>query len=273
MSNELKFRGQVRKNGGLSILVVDDDDLNQRLLNLILARNNNVITFSYNGYEAIKIIDQNYFDLIFMDIQIPFIDGFEICEHVRSGKGSTDNQRTPIIALTALPSRDAKLQNYLDKGLFNECIQKPFSVPRIHEILKAVAEKKEIGEIFTNIETVEPDGENILNIEKVLPIFDYDVKAYQQLFSEFLLGLPERIKKARELEQDGDWKSLSIYAHNLTGIARNFGAERLAFLAELLDREAAQSNNSYALELIERIRESVPELEETFFLAIEKMSL
>ena len=59
---------RVKQKAGLNILIVDDDSLNQRLLNIVLARDNHEITFAYSGNEAINAINQHQFDLIFMGI-------------------------------------------------------------------------------------------------------------------------------------------------------------------------------------------------------------
>ena len=94
---------RVKQKAGLNILIVDDDSLNQRLLNIVLARDNHEITFAYSGNEAINAINQHQFDLIFMDIQIPDMDGFEICTFIRNS--NSPNKQTPIVALTALSDR------------------------------------------------------------------------------------------------------------------------------------------------------------------------
>ncbi len=77
MGNGREYKNQGNNDTGLKILVVDDDDLNQRLLDLVLARNGNILTFSYDGYDAIKVLEKEQFDLIFLDIQIPRINGLK----------------------------------------------------------------------------------------------------------------------------------------------------------------------------------------------------
>ena len=247
------------KGTGLNILVVDDDELNQRLLNLVLAQNGNTVSFSYDGYDAVKVLEKKPFDLVFLDIQIPRIDGFEVCEHVRSG--SSPNQQTPIVALTALPSRDQRLQDFLDRGMFNECIQKPFNAAQLQEILSAVADKKEFGSRLDEFALGQGRQEMlILNVEKVMPIFGGDMDTYKELFGEFLDGLPERVESMKRAEAESDWKSLSRLAHNMTGITRNFGTEKLSALSQELDAEAANENTSVIHDLIGKIADCVPEL-------------
>ncbi len=263
MDNGTEFKNQGNKDKGLKILVVDDDDLSQRLLNLVLARNGNILTFSYDGYDAIKVLEKERFDLIFLDIQIPRINGFEVSEYVKTG--DTLNARTPIIALTAMPARDKKIQSFLDNKIFDECIHKPFDALHLQKILNAIAgEKKTVSSSPKADIASSSDEKLVLNIEKMLPIFSNDMGAYKELFNDFFAALPERIKKLRESENIGDWKKLSVLAHNLTGVTRNFGAEKISALAEELDEMAAQENASLAHCLIAKIAEGVPELEEVY---------
>lgn len=262
----------IKEGGSMKILVVDDDELNQRLLNIVLAGNSNAIVFAHNGYEAIKIIDQEHFDLIFMDIQIPRIDGFEVCQYLRNSE--TANQQVPIIVLTALSSHDEKLQHYLEEGLIDECIHKPFDVSQIKKILASVANKEKIKLPAASIRDNSNSGEVlVLDIEKVLPIFGNDMEKYNELFDDFLNALPERIKKMRQSEQKSDWTNLSVLAHNLTGIARNFGADQLSVLAIQLDERSKQADAREAHRLLDEITENISVLVRAFDSVSKKATL
>ncbi len=173
--------------------------------------------------------------------------------------------RTPIIALTAMPARDKKIQSFLNNKIFDECIHKPFDALHMQKILDAVVGEKKIVSSFPKADIASsPNEKLVLNIEKVLPIFSNDIGAYKELFNDFFAALPERIKKLRENENAGDWKKLSVLAHNLTGVTRNFGVEKISALAEKLDEMATQENASLVHCLIDKIAEGVPELEEVY---------
>ncbi len=269
MGNGTEFKNQGNKDRGLKILVVDDDELSQHLLNLVLARNGNILMCSYDGYDAIKVLEEERFDLIFLDIQIPRINGFEVSEYVRA-RGIL-NAQTPIIALTAMSSRDKKVQNFLDNKILSGCIQKPFDTKQIEEMLNVVAQKKEIGlGVLKTDVTPSSNGKLVLNIEKVLPVFNNDMDAYVVLFDAFFATLPGRIKKLQQSENAGDWKKLSILAHNLTGVTRNFGAEKLSVLAEELDERAAHEDAYLVHNLIDKIEECIPELKEIYSTLIKR---
>jgi len=264
-----KLQQREKPKTGLRILVVDDDSLNQRLLSIVLASDNHIVTFAYSGSEALSAIDQNQFDLIFMDIQIPDMDGFEVSKRIRNSK--SPNSQTPIVALTALSTYHKKLQDYLNNGLINDCIYKPFETIRIEQIIASIRTGKGIALTeYSHTTQMDPDKASILETKNILPFFSNDPEKYRQLFRDFLQTLPERIMKMKQSEQEQDWKSLSTLAHNLTGIAENFGAMKLSVLARQLDNEAGEKNMTVAHELLEKIEENIPALQESFIVRVEK---
>ncbi len=251
---------RVKQKAGLNILIVDDDSLNQRLLNIVLARDNHEITFAYSGNEAINAINQHQFDLIFMDIQIPDMDGFEICTFIRNS--NSPNKQTPIVALTALSAQHESLQDYLNNGFINDCIFKPFETKHIEQVIASVRTGK--GLVYSNAVQKDPKKAPILETENILPFFNNDPQNYTELFMEFLQALPEKIKKMQESAQEQDWQLLSLLAHNLTGVAANFGAMKLSALAQQLDNEAGQKKMTAAHDSLENIERNVLPLKKAF---------
>lgn len=92
----------------LSILVVDDNPVNQLYLKTLLAQNGHCVTMASDGTEAVSLFRRYSFDLIFMDVQMPGTDGFEAAVRIREIETTTDPplKRTPISALSAYPLRE-----------------------------------------------------------------------------------------------------------------------------------------------------------------------
>lgn len=246
---------------GLRVLVVDDDDLNQQLLKMVLSKDGHHVSVSYDGYDAVKMLEVDHYDLVFLDITIPRVSGFEVCEHIR--KGDFPNAKTSIVALTALPSRDERLQDFLERKMFNGCIHKPFDRAQISEILSAASNQKEFHVVFTEKDLSAIEALT-LNYQKALVIFDNDITAYKKLLKEFLDGVPQRIADIQVTRNVADWKKLAVLGHNLTGVARNFGAEKLSKLAEELDNASTETSAKLVDNAIAEIKEELPKLQQAY---------
>ncbi|UTC67401.1 MULTISPECIES: response regulator [unclassified Treponema] len=114
---------------GCNVLVVDDHPVNQKLLKIILEKAHCTVETANDGEHAIEAASGQTFDIIFMDIQMPGINGYEATQILR-GKGYTN----PIIACTA-GSQDNERKLCESKGL-NDIIKKPFNKKQLFEMVK-----------------------------------------------------------------------------------------------------------------------------------------
>ena len=112
---------------GVSVLVVEDNALNQKLLLLLLTRMGCIIEIANNGHEAVLKATSNNFEIILMDIQMPIMDGLEAAEFLRTKMKVT----TPIIAITAKVSKEddekciaAGMNDFLTKPIELDILKK-----------------------------------------------------------------------------------------------------------------------------------------------------
>lgn len=117
------------------ILVVEDNKINQMITRKILEKNKMVCMVADNGMDAIKLVKENEFDVILMDIHMPGISGIEATQKIRSF-----NKDLPIIALTAV-TIDENLDDFYRAG-FNEIIPKPFKPEEFFEKIYRTIEGK-----------------------------------------------------------------------------------------------------------------------------------
>lgn len=110
-----------------NILVVDDHPVNKQLLKLVLEKSGYSVTTAEDGQEAVKKGEEN-FDLIFMDVQMPILDGYEATKRLRE-KGI----KTPIIACTA-GSQENEREIAISFGM-NDILPKPFTKEELQQIL------------------------------------------------------------------------------------------------------------------------------------------
>lgn len=121
----------------LAILLVEDNELNQKLMKISLTRYNYVVTVAVNGYEGVQCFKRQKFDLILMDIMMPVMDGYEATSEIR--KHETENTsigRTPIIAFTANTINNDRAKCL--KGGMDDILEKPFDVNKFREILSSL---------------------------------------------------------------------------------------------------------------------------------------
>ena len=112
------------------ILVVEDDLDIQELLQNFLQESGYDITVANDGLEAINLFSDDDFDLILLDILLPKIDGFSVCEFIRK------KSQIPIIILTALNGEKEQIKG-LDLQV-DDYITKPFSMPVLVRKIAAV---------------------------------------------------------------------------------------------------------------------------------------
>lgn len=116
----------------LTVLVVEDHFINMELMKEMLDRLNCTVDTAENGIDALGHISRQNYDIIFMDLQMPEMDGFQTTKEIRNmQKGKRE---TPIIAITANAMQSDK-QKCLDAGM-DDYLAKPFEIQDIEKLLK-----------------------------------------------------------------------------------------------------------------------------------------
>ena len=118
----------------LRILVVDDDILSRRLMQVLLTYEGHEVDVAANGLEAFDAIKYKQFDIVLMDLQMPIMDGLEASRQIRDWENG--GQHTFIVALTAdyLPEEGHRL---FEVGIDNY-ISKPFEMEHLQRLLKYI---------------------------------------------------------------------------------------------------------------------------------------
>lgn len=116
---------------GKKILVVEDNPVNQQVALGILRKVGIKADTAGDGFEAIKALSEVSYDLVFMDVQMPMMDGLEATRRIRSGVALVQNKDVPIIALTAHAMRgdkeicmEAGMDDYLSKPITFDAVRK-----------------------------------------------------------------------------------------------------------------------------------------------------
>ncbi len=138
----------------LSILIVDDNEINRKLLQLMLNRLGYRADMATNGKEAIEILEIQPYDLIFMDLQMPVFDGIRTTLAIR--EKLDDRERPYIIAITAYADKFDR-ETCKNAGM-NDYLTKPATLNDIREAIRcAQMQLKNKGSDICNKRTVDDD--------------------------------------------------------------------------------------------------------------------
>jgi CheY-like chemotaxis protein len=124
----------------LRILVAEDHDINRRLTMLVLEKLGCKADFAKDGLEVIACWKKNIYDVVLMDCQMPFMDGFEATREIRRLEAeatTAPTRRTYIIALTANALKDER-ENCITSGM-DDYLSKPFRTDGLKEALQRAA--------------------------------------------------------------------------------------------------------------------------------------
>lgn len=117
----------------LLVLLVEDNIINQKMISAMLKNMGCNVTAAFNGKEALNIFMENEYDIVFMDVQMPEMDGFESTMRIREFEKEKGN-RTPIVALTAHAMKGDR-DKCLEAGM-DEYITKPIAIKSITNALR-----------------------------------------------------------------------------------------------------------------------------------------
>lgn len=124
-----------------NILLVEDEKKIADTLQIGLNENDYNVSIAYNGMDGKKLFLSNAFDLVILDINIPFINGYELCKIIRK-----ENQQIPIIMLTAMNFTDSKVEGF-ELGA-DDYIVKPFEFRELLARIRALLRRSDIKPDF-----------------------------------------------------------------------------------------------------------------------------
>ena len=128
-SDQLKTHSQ-KKLKNLNILVVEDNKINQMVTKKLLEKNGHSYQMAENGLEALQLVEQNTFDIILMDINMPVMNGIEASIKMRSL-----GIKTPIIALTASDKENILKEILEKKNGLTDVLVKPFEYADLENVI------------------------------------------------------------------------------------------------------------------------------------------
>ncbi len=241
-----------------SALVVDDIPVNQKLLIMHLKKMGFAVETALNGRDACTLAEQKDYDVIFMDCDMPVMNGYEATMSIRQGEMKT-GKHVPIIAMTSY-DREGDRERCLSVGM-DEYLTKGATQKQLLEVvqwcLERGAHKPELVE--TGAPCSGNDGQ-LLNINDLLVTFgDFETEELLKLFVMSTATLTSCLQFAIE---DCDVDSVRHFAYALKGSCASLGLERVARAAVELTRYSEEGRWQDAMETYKLLRELYEQVKE-----------
>ncbi len=222
------------------VLLAEDDVTARYLTSRLLESLGAAVDLASDGAEAVRMADAIGYDLIFLDMRMPELDGIAAARQIRGGAGLS--REVPIIALTANAFTE-DVAECLAAGM-NEHVAKPLRRDVLEDVVR-----RHLGAMRLSAAAAPPMAPAAAPRRDVVALDELEAdmsrQAVVRLAHVFVEDQTTQIERMRTAWADLDRASVARRAHSLKGSARLFGAERLTELAAELEQKA------YALSLAE----------------------
>jgi two-component system sensor histidine kinase/response regulator len=247
-----EFRAAPRLSALLSgrrVLLAEDNAFNRALIEHVLEPMGCQVEKAGSGTEAVRMFRPGRYDLILMDCQMPELDGLAATRQIR--RIEAGQSRVPVIAVTAGTVSGAR-RACLEAGM-DDFLAKPFSLGRLR--------KKVLAWLLPSIDSEPPDAEDRKSEPEVTPAMSnvpvVDLSRLQELATE--AGTPEIVEELSHIFLDDvarrvvalglsararDQRAYLNVIHAIKGASGNFGAVRMARIAEASERQAKHGDLS-----------------------------
>jgi signal transduction histidine kinase/CheY-like chemotaxis protein/HPt (histidine-containing phosphotransfer) domain-containing protein len=237
-----------------TVLLAEDVVANQKVAAAMLKRLGLQVTIASNGCEVIEQYALHKFDLIFMDCQMPEIDGYQATQYIRSHE-QIQGGHIPIIALTASALHEER-RRCLQSGM-DDYVSKPFGQKDLIKVIQRRFQKQppitEINEIASSTQSTSNCAR-----ERSPPVFNSNVliQLREVMGEDFVELVPAFIESGKEIFatlsntslEINNAKTIERLTHSLKSASANVGAMRLAAMAQTLEQKIRQDGLSVDLE-------------------------
>jgi PAS domain S-box-containing protein len=208
------------------ILVAEDNPMNQALAEVILKRMGCAVTFAENGEEAVELFLNNTYDLVFMDVQMPLMNGYQATELIRN-KYRSD---TPIIGLTANVYKD-DVEKCMQSGM-NDYLGKPYNESQMYQIIKK----------WLFIPANQTNNGKCTNLSFLKRSGDSNPKFINDMILVFLKQNDEFISSVEKALNGRDKEMLKYAAHKVKSCYKMVGITSADELLRKIENDVNQEN-------------------------------
>ena len=230
----------------LKLLLVDDNPFNQKVGVLKLQRQGHEVTVAGSGKDALAILEKQTFDIVFMDMHMPEMDGLEATARIRQQETGT-GRRMPIIAMTANAGDDAREQ-CLQAGM-DAYVAKPIQDRELFAVIREVvptvgtapeSQLPNTPALTTSVSTVDR--------AKLLSSVGGSISMLRQLIADFRQDVGPLMDELTDGVAKNDCKAVHRAAHTLKGMVNFFGVSEITEVAFQLEQMGSRGDCTQAQE-------------------------
>ena len=217
-------------HNSLRLLLAEDNFVNQKLAVTMLQKRGHKVTVANDGVEALALLVRESFDLVFMDVHMPNMGGFEATAEIRRREKAHGLPRLPIVALTALAMTGDR-EKCLEAGM-DAYLTKPISARDLFSVLTQLLPASATGgapvPAARPVETVQRPA---VDLDQLRENMDDDEEMLQDIVGAFLRDHGNQLRELRQGLATGDEKSALRGAHTLKGLLLTLAAQPAADVA------------------------------------------
>jgi CheY-like chemotaxis protein/HPt (histidine-containing phosphotransfer) domain-containing protein len=250
-SNNQKIALPLQKGPALKILIAEDNIINQEVAFNMLSKLGHSVTVVNNGEEAVEAVLGENYDIIFMDVQMPKMNGYEATGRICEIEKNT-NHKTHIIGLTANAMQGDR-EKCVEKGM-DDYVSKPFRAPHIINAIERFTTKVKMG---IGQQRNNRDEKPLVNLQALFENLNRD----EEMFEEFVGKLPkhittsfEKLERAVKLENLAD---IEFAAHSLRGLCLYLDMYKVSALTIEIEKSATSSNLHTMVTLVNRMKKEL----------------
>ncbi len=240
-----------------NVLVAEDNVTNQIVARGMLEQAGLTVDMVDNGREAVAAAENCTYDLIFMDCQMPVMDGYEATGRIRRLEQQSGSAGVPVIALTAHAMKGDR-EHCLAVGM-DDHLSKPFTEQQLTSLLQkwlhgsdgneTQQEQKQAAPVEQTASVID---ESVLdNYRRIQQPGKPDI--IKRLVDIYLGSSPDILRKISDAGAKGDMEQLWQSAHSLKSSSANLGAITLAALCEMVEEMGRNNQGGNVSEMIEKI--------------------
>ncbi len=229
----------------LNILLAEDDLINQKLAITVLERQGHKVTLANNGVEVLQIMKKDNFDIIFMDVQMPQMDGYETTICIRENEKET-NTHIPIIAMTAHAMKMHR-DKCTEAGM-DYYVSKPIKIEEVFSLLSQIFEGKEIvlQKGKAELEKEKQENAEALNYDRTFfsEQCANDESLMKELVKLFLKSIDMQLSGLQQAALASEAKEINRISHKMRGSISPFGAKEIGGILLKIETCSKQDNLS-----------------------------